>query len=63
MLSPEEICCHVELIAVEEDPWNVTTDKHKDNTDENEGKVGLTADRTFCPQMRKSMNKDLIKNK
>ena len=41
-LSPEEICGHEELIAVEEDSGNVTTDEHKDNADENEGKVDLT---------------------
>ena len=53
MLSPDEICCHEELIAVKEDSRNVTADKHKDNADENEGKVDLTADRTFHPEMRK----------
>ena len=47
--SPEEICCHEELIAIEEDSRNVTADKHKDNA----GKVDLTADRTFHPEMRK----------
>ena len=61
--SPEEIFSHEELVAVEKDSRNVTTDEHKDNADENEGKVDLSADRTCCPQMRKSMNIDLIRKK
>ena len=40
--SPEEICGHEELKTVEENSGNVTTDEHKDNADENEGKVDLT---------------------
>ena len=43
--SPEEIFSHEELVAVEKDSRNVTTDEHKDNADENEGKVDLTEDR------------------
>ena len=46
--SPEEIFSHVEFITVEENSWNVTADKYKNNADENEGKVDLTANRTVC---------------
>jgi hypothetical protein len=59
----EERCSHEELITVEEDSRNVTADKQKDNADENEGKVDLTADTTFRPQMRKSINKSLSDGK
>ena len=58
--SPEEICSHEELRAVEEDSRSVTADENKDNADENEGKVDLTADRTVCSQIRKPMTQHVI---
>ena len=47
-ISPKKFCRHEELIAVEEDPGDVTEDKHKDDTDEDEGEVDLTPDGTVC---------------
>ena len=47
-VSPEKFCRHEELIAVEEDPGDVTEDKHKDDADEDEGEVDLTPDGTVC---------------
>ena len=51
--SPQKISSHIKFIAVEENSRNVTAGKHKDNADENEGKVDLTANRTVLPPMGK----------
>ena len=48
---PEEISSHVELIAVEENPGDITETKHEDNADKNEGKVDFTPNWAICTQM------------
>ena len=52
-LIPDEKISEIKLIAVEEDPGDITQDEDTDNTDQDEGKIYLSPDRALGPQMRK----------
>ena len=53
MLLADEVIDHNEIIAVDEDSWNVTEKEDHNNTHENEGKVDLTFHRVSCSAMCK----------
>ena len=53
MVLPDEVIDHNEIIAVDEDSWNVTEKEDNNNTHENEGKVDLTFHRVSCSAMCK----------
>ena len=45
--SPEHVCTHDELVAVEEDAGDVAEDEDEDDADEDEGEVDLLLDKVL----------------
>ena len=50
-LLPYEIIGEDEVIAVDENPGDVTAEEDHNNAHEDEGQVNLTLDRVSCPPM------------
>ena len=50
---PGKKISEIELIAVEKDSGDVAQDEDTDNTNQAEGKIYLSPDRTLGPQVRK----------
>ena len=51
-MLPDEVIGHNEIIAVDEDSWNVTEKEEHNNAHEDEGQVYLTFHRVSCSVMR-----------
>ena len=52
-MLPYEVIDHKEIIAVDEDSWNVTEKEDHNNAHEDKGQVDLTFQRASCSVMGK----------